>query len=337
VFTARVAANTKPAARRVVVYGVALDEAAHVKRWATTALAEADEVVLVDTGSTDDTVKVAEEMGVTVHRISVVPWRFDMARNAALALLPSDADVCLSLDMDEWLQPGWREPLEKAWVDGVGSAKVTLRFVAGEDAGAAVTLEYLIDRVHARQGSKWVNPCHEIAVCPGRAQAIIPEVQIHHLPAVGKDRAGRDTPLLVLGMQENPNDPRSVYYLARQFFYNNDWAQARGLFAKYLGMPEATFDQERSEACRFMSRMVWPDQRERWLLRACYEAPQRRECWWELAMAYQQAGQLVQAAGAAAQALAITEKNPNNSFHVEPAAWVDEDLMAIINGAKLLS
>lgn len=317
--------------RKIVVYGIAKDEAAHVRRWATTALAEADEVVLVDTGSTDDTVKIAEELGVTVHRISVIPWRFDMARNAALSLLPADADVCLSLDMDEWLLPGWREPLETAWVDGVGSAKVSLRFVTGEGKDADVTLEYLIDRAHARQGSRWVNPCHEVAVCPGGAVIIVPEVMICHMPDGGKDRAERDMPLLRLGVQENPDDPRALYYLARQFFYANDWNSARPLFKQYLDMPNAVFDQERAEACRFISRMVWPAQRENWLLRACYEAPQRRECWAELAFSYRDEGKVLEAAGAASRALSITEKGSDNSFHVEPLAWNDGSLEELIS------
>ena len=46
--------------------------------------------------------------GVTVHRIAVRPWRFDIARNATIALIPDDVDVCCSMDMDMFLDPGWR-------------------------------------------------------------------------------------------------------------------------------------------------------------------------------------------------------------------------------------
>ena len=321
--------------RKIVVYGIAKDEAAHVRRWATTALAEADEVVLVDTGSTDDTVKIAEELGVTVHRISVVPWRFDMARNTAMALLPADVDVCISLDMDEWLVAGWREALDKGWAESVGTAKATLRFVTSEDKDADITLEYLIDRVHHRQGAKWVLPCHEVVVVPGRATTAIPDIKICHLPAANKDRSGRDTPLLQLGVQENPDDARALYYYARQLFYNNDWAPARDAFVRYLDMSTAQFDQERSEACRFISRMVWPAQREKWLLRACYEAPQRRECWGELAMSYKHEGRKLEAAGAAARALSITAKDISNSFHVEPMMWNDDTFKTIIEEANI--
>jgi glycosyltransferase involved in cell wall biosynthesis len=99
---------------KVAVYTIALNETAHVERWASSA-ADADYRIVADTGSTDDTVERLRKAGVTVYRIAVDPWRFDTARNAAMALIPADADVCLTLDMDRYLEPGWRLKLEAAW------------------------------------------------------------------------------------------------------------------------------------------------------------------------------------------------------------------------------
>ena len=88
-----------------LVYAIALNEAMHVDRWASSAI-DADYRVVADTGSTDDTVERLEQAGVTVHKIAIRPWRFDDARNAGLALVPADADVCVTMDMDEFLEPG---------------------------------------------------------------------------------------------------------------------------------------------------------------------------------------------------------------------------------------
>jgi len=96
------------------VYTIALNEAAHAERWANSAV-DADYRIVADTGSTDDTVERLTKAGVTVHRIAIRPWRFDDARNAAMALIPDDVDVCASMDMDRFLEPGWREKLEAAW------------------------------------------------------------------------------------------------------------------------------------------------------------------------------------------------------------------------------
>src|SRR6266550_4008556 len=99
---------------KIAVYTIALNEAAHAERWASSA-ADADYRIVADTGSTDDTVERLTRAGVTVHRIAVRPWRFDDARNAALALIPADVDVCCTMDMDRFLEPGWRAKLEAAW------------------------------------------------------------------------------------------------------------------------------------------------------------------------------------------------------------------------------
>ena len=99
---------------KVAVYTIALNEAAHAERWANSAV-DADYRIVADTGSTDDTVERLTKAGVTVHRIAIRPWRFDDARNAAMALIPDDVDVCCTMDMDRWLAPGWRAKLEAAW------------------------------------------------------------------------------------------------------------------------------------------------------------------------------------------------------------------------------
>ncbi len=115
---------------KVAIYCVCKNEAANVAAWLDTAKA-ADVIVAADTGSTDSTPFKFEGRGdkVRSHEISVSPWRFDTARNAALALVPGDVDVCISLDMDERLAPNWRMVLERHWKPGTtrGSTRTASR------------------------------------------------------------------------------------------------------------------------------------------------------------------------------------------------------------------
>ena len=65
------------------------------------SVAFADALVVVDSGSTDDTVKVAEACGARV--VTTVDWPgFGAQKNRALAL--AESDWVLSLDADEWLE-----------------------------------------------------------------------------------------------------------------------------------------------------------------------------------------------------------------------------------------
>ena len=89
---------------KIAVYAIAKNEEKHVKRFCESAK-DADLIVIADTGSEDRTVEIAKECGAVVHEITISPWRFDKARDAALALVPKDVDVCVSLDLDELLEP----------------------------------------------------------------------------------------------------------------------------------------------------------------------------------------------------------------------------------------
>ena len=103
---------------KIAVYTIALNEEKHVERWYESAK-DADYILIADTGSTDKTKRIAKKLGIKVVDISVKPWRFDDARNAALALLPNDIDYCVSMDMDETLSEGWRERLETMTADQI--------------------------------------------------------------------------------------------------------------------------------------------------------------------------------------------------------------------------
>ena len=102
---------------KVCVYAICKNESQFVERWMA-SMGEADAVVVLDTGSTDDTVERLRAAGarVTVERFD--PWRFDTARNRSLDLVPEDADICVCTDLDEVLHSGWRALLEAAWAPG---------------------------------------------------------------------------------------------------------------------------------------------------------------------------------------------------------------------------
>lgn len=301
---------------KIAVYGIAKDEEQNVQGWVESALEEADYAVLLDTGSTDDTVKIAKKAGAMVSEANFMPFRFDDARNASLALVPSDVDVCAVVDMDERLQPGWREEIEKRMGDA-GCVKISTVFMNGDQE----TLRYNQVRFHTRDSWRWKGAAHETLVFtkePVPKTEVIPEIELHHRQQP-KDRMGRDYGLLEMNYKENPNDTRAMYYLARQYYYNNEWDKARKLFTKYLDT--GGWDQERSQACQFMYEMVFDDFKEYWLLRAMSEAPNRREPWYELAIFYFQKKMYQEVIGFATRMMRIKEKDETNSFHIVPAAW----------------
>ena len=99
---------------KIVVYAIAKNENSFVDRWMD-SMSEADQVVVLDTGSDDGTAERLRARGAQVTVERIVPWRFDRARNRSLELVPEDADVCVCTDLDEVFHPGWRSALEGVW------------------------------------------------------------------------------------------------------------------------------------------------------------------------------------------------------------------------------
>lgn len=62
----------------------------------------ADEIVIADTGSTDNTIELARDLGA---RVFSIPWENDFARARNRCLAEVTADWVISMDADERLDP----------------------------------------------------------------------------------------------------------------------------------------------------------------------------------------------------------------------------------------
>ncbi len=301
---------------KICVYAISKNEAQFVERFCTSA-ADADLILIADTGSTDDTVELAQKYGATVHDICVTPWRFDIARNTALSLIPRDIDICVSLDLDEELQPGWREEIERVWIEGQ-----TTRLRYGFDWGAGIVFQY--EKIHARHGYRWAHPIHEYPV-PDRITEVWADTDmllVIHKPDPTKSR-GQYLDLLKMSVEEDPRDPRNAFYYARELSFHGLWQEAVDACKHYLAMPEANWANERCYAMRVASRcyaeMGWHDEAATWARRAVAEAPNTREPWCEVAMLAYRASRWPECYGAAMSALAIT--NRERVYTCDPAVW----------------
>lgn len=267
---------------KIAVYTIALNEEQFVERWYESAK-EADYLFIADTGSTDKTIKLAKKLGINVISIAVSPWRFDDARNAALAAIPLDVDYCIALDMDEVLVEGWRDKLEGLAESGVTRPRYKYTWSWKEDGTPG--LQYGGDKIHARKGYRWKHPVHEVITADriDEVQQWV-DIEIHHHPDSTKSR-GQYFPLLELSVREDPTDDRNAYYLAREYFFYNRLEEAAAMFRTHLDLPKAVWKPERAASMRYLSKCE-PENAEKWLIAAHLEDPSRREPLVELALHY---------------------------------------------------
>lgn len=285
---------------RVGVYALAKNEAKHVAAWADSCR-DADVRVVTDTGSTDDTVQLLESAGVTVATGYVCPWRWDEAHNLSLHHLPASVDVAIRLDLDERLQPGWRDAVERAWVDSVNNLRY--RYVWSWKSDGSPGLVFWGDRVHARAGFRWTAATHEglVAWACDRVQGFAPGLEIHHHRDQGKQHK-TDLQLLRVAVREAPHDARARWYLAREMDYAG-MPEAYAEFSTYLKMPHGQ-PTERSYARRILHRATGD---EKLLHDAAAECPNEPDAWERLAFVRHGQGRWQECVEFAQRAIAATD------------------------------
>ena len=259
---------------KIAVYTIALNEEEHVERWYN-SVKDADYILIADTGSTDRTVEIAKSLGINVFNISIKPFRFDDARNAALALIPGDIDMCVSLDMDEVISEGWRAELEK-----MTGNQITYVFNNDHEKYSFVN-----NRIHSRHGYRWKFLMHEGIV----QDRTLPDIEfcnmieVTHMPNRDKPR-NQYLDLIKAALDENPTIARYYKYYTDALVSMERFEEAEEYYLKMLEIPGFS-NSDSAHVYRILSRII-PDKFGEYMLCCLGEVPERREPYYYIAKWY---------------------------------------------------
>lgn len=184
-----------------------------------------DAMVVLDTGSTDDSVAIARQCGAQVHHLDW-PDDFAAARNHVLAL--ADADWNLVIDADEWIASGG-EAL-RGWCDGpprLGALCIRSSFDLPQPSAApAPATRSWIARLLPR-GVRYAGRIHE------QPQSDLPVERIDLLidhdgyeDAQAAGKRDRNTPMLLAELSNDPDNPYILYQLGKEAETARDYGRA---------------------------------------------------------------------------------------------------------------
>ena len=270
---------------KITVYAICKNEEKFVARWVE-SMREADEIVVLDTGSNDDTVRLLENYGVRVKVKQYENFRFDKARNDALREVSNDTDVCVCTDLDEVFEKGWRKEIERVFSKGVH--KILYRYVWGFDEKGREQTVFYADKIHSLHGWKWKYPVHEVlSRTPSFAPTVtkMSKIKLYHYPDISKDRKSY-LPLLIEQLEEYPQDARSYHYLGREYMLCKNYPLAQKYLLEYLKMKNATWDEERSATMRYLaycSVFLNDGKQHEWFMRAIAQTPTLKEPYFDYA------------------------------------------------------
>jgi len=271
----------------VSVCMIVRNEEACLQRALDSTVGLADEVIVVDTGSEDNTLQIASDFGC---RIYTGADRMDKAASRNAALNKARGEWAVILDADEMIEDpvGVREYLKTT---DAHVLYIRLAYLATENDSRTVSFSQA--RAWRRGTMYFKYRAHELPVpsngTPKLAQ-MVDFTWLHDSPS-GRDDWKLQYTLdrLLLDVEENPGDPRPVYYLGRQYMYLKQYKEAVQMTQQYIRMgggvdtADAWFN-----IARCYNEMSEPTHKNRLaaLHQACAAAPERREFWGMLADAY---------------------------------------------------
>lgn len=274
----------------ISVYAIAKNESSVAKRWYE-CVKEADEVCVLDTGSTDDTVKILRDLGAHVEVKTYDDWSFAVARNDSMKLVSPESEILFTLDLDETIAPGWRKKLEDAWIaeeeKGNNPVGCTYKYIWSWRPDGTEAQSFSIRKIHANGMGQWRYRCHELLVDVNGYTFFLDRFVVEHHQNRQTNRS-KYLPLLEKDAREMPDDDRSAYYYARELMYGEKWIEAKKEFQRHLSLPTAGWRAERASSMRNIAKcyenLKSDDKRELWLWKAAEEDPTNREATYQLGL-----------------------------------------------------
>ncbi len=226
-----------------------------------------DEIVIVDTGSEDNTVEIAKQYTDKVYSGEEYKWRdsFQHSRNQSLNLVSKDMDYILFIDADEELEPNGIRKIRDLLSKIPREINVINVYCKDKKAGQ---IHKSVRLIKNNEGIYWCGDIHNYLSERGQIDLdIVIEYGYSEAHKKDPDRALR---ILSKVVSENPNCVREKYYLAREYWYRNNYDTAIKWFEKYLVV--ATWAPEKADAYIYLARCYWAKREFTIAKRACYEA-----------------------------------------------------------------
>lgn len=217
---------------KVSALWITKNEAANIARSIESVQAVADEVVVVDTGSADDTVAIAEKMGARVLHFDWVN-DFSAARNWAMEQV--DGDVVIFMDADEWFLPALaakdRKTLEAQFAKPELMRLGVQRTNIDPDLDVIIAQDEVFRILRGKGALRFESIIHEYPQPTGGRydlKAHQPKWNIQHTGyslEMGAEKRQRNRALLQQAVQTLPDDRMKAlyhYYLMRENSGLND-------------------------------------------------------------------------------------------------------------------
>lgn len=212
---------------------IAKDEAQHIERCLLSLTGLADELIVIDTGSSDATPDIAVHCGATVFH---EPWRHDFSFHRNQAMDRATGHWLLIIDADEEVigpadRSTTRQHLEHSTLPNVLMVEHRSPYPNGE-----MFVDYLSRFVRASSGIRYMHPIHEQLAVREEDACLSDVVMLHHGYTATSELARKEARNLSLALQMPDDEPHAAYCRMRSFVALGKNLEAHREATRLVGM-----------------------------------------------------------------------------------------------------
>lgn len=235
------------------------DEEEYLPRCLSSIKDIVDEIIIVDTGSTDKTVEIAQNYGAQIYYFK---WNnnFSEARNESLKY--ATKDWILILDADDELHEEDREEF-KILLDSQLDEKAIYYFETLSYYGDSIDKGDIAININPRlfrnnRGIHYKGEIHnQLVFTKGEYNAIYDSIKIHHYGylnkrIISKDKRNRNISILKEQVKDNPNGGFAYFNLGNEYASLDDMTNALECYYKSY----EDFDPDRGYSCILILRII---------------------------------------------------------------------------------
>ncbi|QCB48720.1 glycosyltransferase [Hydrogenophaga sp. PAMC20947] len=210
---------------------IARDEARCIQRCLRSAAPYVDRMLVLDTGSRDDTVALAQACGAEIQHMEW-PGSFALARNKALVL--ANADWNLILDADEWIVSGG-ECLRETVHQTAGLGTIRVESSCGGAANPGVGVDWLTRWLP--RGVRYIGAVHEQpeSALPRHRMALVVGHDGYEPDAMVAKKGRNQALLQAMLVQAGGDDAYLLFQLGKDFEAYGELEEAANLYLRSLG------------------------------------------------------------------------------------------------------
>lgn len=209
----------------------------------------ADEIVVVDTGSTDNTKEIASKF---TDKVFDFKWINDFSAARNFSFSKATKDYVMWLDCDDIIDEANQQAICK-WKDAIPSLDCDT-FMAKYDVGGSMTT--MVTRIIKRGTCQWEGFVHEYLASTSK-RICLDFTITHSKPTSSVERdSGRNLRIFQEKLKENVQfSTRDILYYAKELYWNGDNENASIWFNKFFDQPNA-WVEDRIEAARMKADIL---------------------------------------------------------------------------------